>query len=52
MTKLVHAHYYRVTDFLHLRIKLLGPHEDLQNEVHWELLLHCFVILHYFFLSH
>jgi hypothetical protein len=52
MPKLVCAHDYRVTNLLHLRIESLGPREDLQNEIHWELLLHYFAILRYFFLGH
>jgi hypothetical protein len=49
--KLARAHNDRVTNFLHLGIESLGPREDLRNEIHWELLLRYFAILHYFFLS-
>jgi hypothetical protein len=52
MVKLACAHDYRVTNILHLGIKSLGHCEDLQNEIHWELLLHYFAILRYFFLGH
>jgi hypothetical protein len=34
MSKLACTNDYCVTNFLHLRIKSLGPCEDLQNEVH------------------
>jgi hypothetical protein len=52
MLKLVCAHNYRVTKFLHLRIGSLGPREHLQNKIHQDLLLCCFAALDYFFLGH
>jgi hypothetical protein len=40
-----------ITYFFHFRIELLGSSKDLQNEIHWELLLHYFIIVSGLFLN-
>jgi hypothetical protein len=45
MLELPRSHNDCVANLFHFRIKLLRPCEDLQNDVHWELLLHCFVFV-------
>jgi hypothetical protein len=45
MPELPHAHDDCVAKIFHLQIELLGSGKDFQNEIHRELLLHCFVIV-------
>jgi hypothetical protein len=51
MMELACSHDDHVTNFLHFRIELLRSREDLQKEIYRELLLHCFVVVHGFFLN-
>jgi hypothetical protein len=45
LLKLSRANYNCIANLFYFRVKLLGPHEDLQHKVHWELPLHCFIFV-------
>jgi hypothetical protein len=51
MPKLPRAHYNRIANLFHFRVKLHGPREDLRHEVHQKLLLCCFVFVLAFLLD-
>jgi hypothetical protein len=51
MSELSCAHNDCVTKFSHLRIELLRSCEDLRHEVHWELMLCCFILVFDFLLD-